>query len=160
LPDLVIRPVAPGEGRRLRELRLRALAADPRSAFHSRRTEAGWPQAYWDEWAAGRDRVMFVVVRDGEWLGMAGCVLRDRTLDATGMWVDPVVRGQRLGERLIDAIVGWGRDHGANRMEFAVTETNEVAIALYRRLGFRSTGRRRALDSYPDLTGMFMARPL
>jgi ribosomal protein S18 acetylase RimI-like enzyme len=160
LPDLVIRLVAPGEGPRLRDLRLRALLADPQSSFYSHETEAGWPAAYWDEWAAGVDRVMFVAVRDDDWLAMAGCVLRDRTLDATGMWVDPVVRGQRLGELLIDAIVAWGRDRGADRMEFAVTETNTVAIALYRRLGFRPTGRRRALDSHPELTGMFMARAL
>lgn len=160
MSDLVIRAVAPGEGPLLRELRLRALAADPQAAFYDRETEAGWPAAYWDEWAAGVDRVMFVAVRGDEWVAMAGCVLRGRTLDATGMWVDPAVRGQRLGELLIDEIVAWGRDRRANRMEFAVTETNAVAIALYTRLGFRPTGKRRALESHPELTGMFMARSL
>jgi GNAT superfamily N-acetyltransferase len=158
--ELVIRAVAPSEGPLLRELRLRALAADPQAAFYDRETEAGWPAEHWDEWAAGDGRVMFVAERGAEWLAMAGCVLRGRTLDATGMWVDPVARGQRIGERLINAIVAWGRDRGADRMEFAVTETNAVAIALYRRLGFEPTGKRRRLDSHPELTGMFMARAL
>lgn len=157
---LVIKAVGPGEGPRLRELRLRALAADPEAAFYDRDTEAAWPAAYWDEWAAGEDRVMFVAVQGEAWLAMAGCVLRGRTLDATGMWVDPAVRGHRLGERLIDAIVAWGRERDADRMEFAVTETNAVAIALYSRLGFRPTGKRRSLESHPELTGMFMAREL
>jgi ribosomal protein S18 acetylase RimI-like enzyme len=160
MPEPLIRPVATGEGPRLRALRLRAVEADPQASYFGRATEAELPAEHWECWAAGTDRVMFVAVDRDDWVAMAGCVLRDGTLDATGMWVDPGYRGRRLGERLIDAIVSWGRQHGAGRMEFAVTETNAVAIALYTRLGFRPTGRRRTLESNPDLTGMFMAREL
>jgi ribosomal protein S18 acetylase RimI-like enzyme len=146
-----IRPLRAGEGPRLRELRLRAIQDAPHAFFHPADVEEALPPAHWEDWATGdkpgRDRVMFVAVADGEWLGMAGCVLRadsSGTLDATGMWVAPGARGQNLGARLVDEIVAWGRERGAVRMEFAVTETNEIAIALYRRLGFTPTGRRRA----------------
>jgi len=161
-----IRAVRPGEGARLRELRLRAVGEAPHAYFHSLDGETQTPVSYWEDWAtggAGGDRVMFVAVEDGSWHAMAGCVLRadgSGTLDATGMWVAPEARGRRLGELLVEAIVAWGRERGATRMEFAVTETNEVAIALYRRLGFTPTGRRRALASNPALVGMFMAKPL
>lgn len=160
MPELMIRPVAPGEGPRLRALRLRAIEADPQAAYFGVATEAALPAEHWDAWAAGVDRVMFVAVDGPAWIAMAGCILRAATLDATGMWVDPAYRGRRLGERLIDAILDWGRARDATRMEFAVTETNAVAITLYTRLGFRPTGRRRALESDPELTGMFMAREL
>lgn len=106
---------------------------------------------------------MFVVESGPEWLGMAGCSLRadgSGVLDATGMWVAPSARGRGLGERLIEAIVAWGRARGASTMEFAVTESNAVAITLYERLGFRPTGKRRPLASDPTLTGVFMAKAI
>ncbi|HEY3260035.1 MAG TPA: GNAT family N-acetyltransferase [Pseudonocardiaceae bacterium] len=164
-----IRPLRAGEGAKLRELRLRALRDAPHAFFHSLDTERAVPAEEWERWADDpeHDRIMFVAVdgdsKDGEWLGMAGCSLRGDsagTLDATGMWVTPGARGRNIGERLIEAIVAWGRGRGAHVMEFAVTETNDVAIALYRRMGFAPTGRRRALASDPRLVGMFMAKGL
>lgn len=161
-----IRPLRAGEGAKLRELRLRAVSDAPQAFFHSLAAEQAIPPQDWERWADDpeHDRIMFVAVTDdGEWLGMAGCSLRGDdagTLDATGMWVAPQARGRNLGERLIEAIVAWGRARGARVMEFAVTETNDVAIELYRRVGFVPTGRRRALDSNPRLVGMFMTMSL
>lgn len=162
-----IRPVAPGEGALLREFRLRAVRDAPEAFYFPLAAEEQLTADHWERWATGgadtADRVMFVAVAGGEWLGMAGCSLRaddSDVLDATGMWVTPSARGQRIGELLIDAIVAWGRNRDAVRMEFAVTESNAVAIRLYRRLGFEPTGRRRRLESNPDRTGMFMARAL
>jgi GNAT superfamily N-acetyltransferase len=161
-----IRPLRAGEGAKLRELRLRAVRDAPQAFLHSLAAEQAIPANNWERWADDpeHDRIMFVAVADdGDWLGMAGCSLRGDdagTLDATGMWVAPQARGHNLGERLIEAIVAWGRARGAHVMEFAVTETNEVAIALYSRMGFAPTGRRRALKSNPQLVGMFMAMSL
>lgn len=152
----------PGEGARLREFRLRALRDAPQAYFWPLAAEEQLPPDHWESWTGG-DRVMFVATRKDTWLAMAGCSLRadgSDALDATGMWVDPLVRGQRLGERLIDEIVIWGRERGAVRMDFAVTENNTVALALYRRLGFEPTGKRRALVSAPELVGIFMSRRL
>jgi len=158
-----IRPVRTGEGARLRELRLQAIRNAPEAFFFPLDTEANLTAADWERWAGAEDRVMFVAVEYGRWLGMAGCALRpdgSGTLDATGMWVTPAARGRRLGELLIDEIVEWGRHRGATVMEFAVTESNTFAIGLYRRLGFTPTGRRRRLASNPQLAGIFMARAI
>lgn len=162
-----IRAVARGEGALLREFRLRAVRDAPEAFYLPRDAEEKVTVDVWEQWATNgaetADRVMFVAVESGDWLGMAGCSLRaddSGVLDATGMWVVPAARGRGLGELLIDAIVDWGRHRGAVRMEFAVTESNTVAIRLYRRLGFEPTGRRRRLESNPDLTGMFMTRAL
>lgn len=158
-----VRPLRPGEGTRFRELRLRAIADAPHAFFWSAETERSFTADHWESWATGDDRVMFVAEEAGDWLGAAGCSLRadgSGALDATGMWVAPAARGRHLGERLIDEIITWGRAHGATRMEFAVTETNTHALALYRRLGFTPTGGRRPLQADPTLTGMFMAKPI
>jgi ribosomal protein S18 acetylase RimI-like enzyme len=160
-----IRALRRGEGARLRELRLRALRDAPQAFFWSLETEERTTAQDWEAWAddSAHDRIMFVAVEDGEWLGVAGCSLRGDeagTLDATGMWVAPHARGRNLGERLIEVVMEWGRARGARTMEFAVTETNDAAIALYRRVGFAPTGRRRTLESNPHLVGMFMAKSL
>ncbi|WP_291413016.1 GNAT family N-acetyltransferase [Actinophytocola sp.] len=162
-----IRPVAHGEGTLLREFRLRAVRDAPEAFYLPLDEEEKATVDVWERWATSgaetADRVMFVAAEIGDWLGMAGCSLRSDgsgVLDATGMWVVPTARGRGLGELLIDAIVDWGRHRGAVRMEFAVTESNAVAIRLYRRLGFEPTGRRRRLESNSGLTGMFMTRAL
>jgi ribosomal protein S18 acetylase RimI-like enzyme len=154
-----IRPVRPGEGARLRDFRLRALNDAPHAFYWPIEVEESVSVEEWERWAAP-DRVMFVVEEGSAWLGMAGCILRDAVLDATGMWVVPPARGRSFGELLIDEIIAWGLERGATSMRFAVTETNTPAIALYTRLGFRPTGERRALASDPSLTGIFMAKPI
>lgn len=157
-----VRPLCPGEGARLRSFRLRALRDSPHAFFWPREAEERFPPEYWEAWTT-EGRAMFVAEEDGRWLGMAGCTLRQdgsRVLEGTGMWVEPHARGRRLGELLIAAIMTWGRQYDAVRMEFAVTETNVTAIALYRRLGFEPTGRRRTLASDPSQVGIFMSAPL
>jgi hypothetical protein len=53
-----------------------------------------------------------------------------------------------------------GAGVGAVRLELAVAENNEAAMALYRGLGFVPTGERRSMASDPTRAGIFMVRPL
>ena len=56
------------------------------------------------------------------------------------MWVSPEVRGQGVGEALIDAVVEWARVSGARRVLLDVGDHNQPAIALYARKGFEPNG--------------------
>ena len=56
------------------------------------------------------------------------------------MWVDPSARGQKVGEKLIDAIVSWARARGVSRLLLEVADDNAPAVALYDRRGFEPTG--------------------
>ena len=62
------------------------------------------------------------------------------------MWVAPEVRGQGVGEALIDAVLGWARVGGARRLLLDVGDHNQPAIALYARKGFEPNG---TTSSYP-----------
>ena len=54
-----------------------------------------------------------------------------------GMWVCPTVRGQNLGERLAQAVIGWaGQFESVSRVKLEVNSRNRPAILLYERLGF------------------------
>jgi len=59
--------------------------------------------------------------------------------------------GDVITHALIDAVLRWSRDHGAQSVELWVTVTNEAARRLYLRSGFRETGVRQALPSDPSI---------
>ena len=61
----------------------------------------------------------------------------------------PDARGRGVGRRLGEHVVAWHREQGYRAIQFnAVVETNTVAVALWRSLGFRVVGTvPRAFDS-------------
>ena len=158
-----IRPVRRNEAAALRELRLRALGEAPGSFFSSVDSERDLPMASWEEWTASEDRVMFVAVQNGEWIGMAGALLpadKPGTASLRWLWVAPVARGRGLARRLQQARTEWARVRGAVRLELAVAKNNEAVLELWCKLGFTPTGERRTMASDPTRTGVFLARPL
>jgi ribosomal protein S18 acetylase RimI-like enzyme len=88
----------------------------------------------------------------------------------TGSWVglsavevDPAMRRQGLGSAVVEALLGWGADHGARSAYLQALADNNAAQALYARYGFRthhsyrylrppSTGRAPARDTPKDPT--------
>jgi len=50
--------------------------------------------------------------------------------------VTPAARGSGAGQRMIGALLHWGRSHGAHTAYLQVRKTNVKAHALYERLGF------------------------
>lgn len=55
--------------------------------------------------------------------------------------VAPELRGLGLGRRLVARLMDWGRQQGASRAYLQCRETNEVAVPLYRSLGFATAYR-------------------
>jgi ribosomal protein S18 acetylase RimI-like enzyme len=136
-----VRPLHEGEGPRLRELRLRALADAPDAFGRSFEEDAAHDDAWWAQLAA-EGRVQ--VAEDGGRLaGMAGGRLcEDGSAELWGMWVEPAARGTGVAERLVEAVAAWARERGASRVELQVAQPDGAAARLYRRLGFADTGRR------------------
>ncbi|MCY3738699.1 MAG: GNAT family N-acetyltransferase [Gemmatimonadaceae bacterium] len=146
-----IRRLGAHEGPRLRAIRLRALAEAP-DAFGSTHDEAeARPPDSWD--AQLREIPTFVAVVDGEDVGIVRGARDDSHADAAwliSMWVAPEVRGQGVGEALIDAVVGWARASGAGRLLLDVGDHNRPAIALYARMGFQPNGTTGSLPAPRD----------
>jgi ribosomal protein S18 acetylase RimI-like enzyme len=59
-----------------------------------------------------------------------------------GMLVDRDWRGRGVGSALLQAAIGWAREHRLHKLCLEVFVHNAAAIALYRKTGFVEEGRR------------------
>ncbi|HWN55295.1 MAG TPA: GNAT family N-acetyltransferase [Verrucomicrobiae bacterium] len=167
---LEVRRIRAHEGPQLRPLRLHALADAPTAFGSTLAREEAFPESVWHERAArgasGGDGVTFIAEHDGQWVGLATGLVEDPE-DAkgsgpvlVGMFVDRGKRRCGVGVALVEAVASWARERGAARLALWVTSSNEPAIALYRRCGFRPTGDTKPLAHTPTLTELRMVRVL
>lgn len=150
--EFTVRPAAEGDRRSLAELF--AAVAEERDGIASEppvdvaRLAANWRLdgtivADADGAIAGEIRI------DPSWMGFGDI----------GMMVAAGWRARGVGTALVEAAIGWGRDHGLHKLALGVFPHNHAAIALYRKCGFVEEGRlvrhvRRANGEIWDLIEM------
>jgi GNAT superfamily N-acetyltransferase len=159
---ITVRAVRAGEGPRLRELRMCAMADTPEAFGSTPRHEEQLADEHWSALADGGDETgVYVAVDHEEWIGMAAGRWFERErgiVQLWGMWVEPTRRGERIGERLVGSVRGWATTHGARFMRLGVVEQSP-AISFYERLGFVLTGETKPLVRDPSVLAVYMARP-
>ena len=162
-----IRRIRADEWQRLRAFRLHALADAPMAFGSTLAQEQEFADDVWRDRAAGSaagiDRVTFVAEREDHWLGMATGLLGgpdDSFAMLVGMFVDGAARRHRLGVDLVENVARWVQDRGREKLILWVTSSNEAAVGLYRRCGFRPTGATKPLPHTPHLIELEMVRDL
>ena len=167
MPNVEIRRIDRSEWPALRELRLRALIDSPDAFGSTHDQETSDPEAAWRDWAAdgakGGTGFTAIAVGDGGWVGMAvGAPHLEHPgeLGLFGTWVDPSVRGEGIGRRLVDAVVAWARTAGFPTIRLRVTTSNLAGIRLYERCRFLDEGDRTPLREGSDVVTMSMTRSL
>jgi ribosomal protein S18 acetylase RimI-like enzyme len=71
-----------------------------------------------------------------------GMAVIDRDLmEIQSIAVDATCRGRGLGRKIVESLMAWGRDRGAETAILSVAATNAPAIRLYAGLGFSTFGR-------------------
>jgi len=92
----------------------------------------------------GRDGICLVAELDGEVIAcLAGLILvapEERPAKRTRLeklFVKEEFRGKGIGAALVEAFVKWSRENGVERVFVRTYATNESAIHLYERFGFR-----------------------
>ncbi|WP_329134772.1 GNAT family N-acetyltransferase [Streptomyces sp. NBC_01476] len=141
-----VRPAAPAEWERSRDLRLASLQ-DPVASVAFARSyaeEAALSDEHWRRRASGVGAQQFVAVAagdpDAEWAGMAVVVIeRDDYLSINAVYLRPEARGTGLADELFEAAVAWSWER-ADRLHLWVHEKNPRAEAFYCRRGFVRTG--------------------
>jgi ribosomal protein S18 acetylase RimI-like enzyme len=140
-----LRALAPDDWPVWRELRLAALAEAP-YAFGSRLQDWQGDGDVEQRWRARLSiprSYHVVAVVDGQPVGMASGMPADEegVVELWSMWVSPGQRGRDVGNHLVRAVERWAGRVRARQLRLAVAQGNDSAIALYRRHGFRDTGR-------------------
>ena len=144
-----VRRLGAGEADLLRDLRLRALGDAPMAFGSTLAREEGYEPETWERWAAdsasGERQAIFIAEPQA---GMASGVIDDEDSALAhlyAMWVAPQARGTGAGKALVEAVVAWAADRGAERLTTSVTEGNAAAATLYAAAGFADSGRREPL---------------
>lgn len=123
---ITVRAVRAGEGPRLRELRMRAMADVPNVFGSTPEHEEQLPEQHWSALADGGEEAgVYVAIDEQEWIGMAAGRWFERErgiVQLWGTWVEPGRRGERIGERLVGSVRRWATTHGARFVRLGVIE--------------------------------------
>jgi GNAT superfamily N-acetyltransferase len=161
--SIVIRQATPPDWAVVRAVRLQALGDAP-TAFASRlEDERDRPESAWRERLASPATATFLAADEDDAVGIVAVFVLpedDTCTHLVSMWVTPERRGSGIASTLVDRVVGWSWDHGAQLVELWVTETNEAARRLYRRAGFVESGKRQPLPSDPSIEEIHMTLDL
>jgi GNAT superfamily N-acetyltransferase len=131
----------PTAWQRLRCLRLRALDDAPDAFGASAATERDQGDGAWRRLAGLGP--WWLAVHDDEDVGLVAGGRHEghpASRWVYSMWLDPAWRGRGLAEDLLDAVVGWARDDGADHLGLDVTDRVPRARRCYERYGFVATG--------------------
>jgi ribosomal protein S18 acetylase RimI-like enzyme len=135
----LIRQLDPGDWKRLRDARLRALASDPDAFLVTLEEARKFPDERWRERAEQSDsNVTFVYEREGAFDGLVGAFVGDdgASVHLVGMWVAPDLRGSGVAGQLVERVVAWSRSRGCSRVVLSVEGNNARAARLYEKCGF------------------------
>jgi ribosomal protein S18 acetylase RimI-like enzyme len=138
-----------------RELRLRALAADPMAFGSTYHRESEYEHARWDDLVrrgaeSPTEATWVSEFKDGSFVGMIGAFHAEQVFHVWGMWVDPEYRGRGVGGRLLDALLAWVRTADLfAEVRLSVAPTQVPALRLYRSRGFTPTGTVELLEHTP-----------
>lgn len=138
-----IERMAPGQWRRVRAVRLRALRDAPDAFWTTPAQEQSRTAASWRAQLGRDDRATFIATLGGADVGIAvGAPHHDDATDAGvyAVWVAPPARGRGVGGALLSAVIDWAAGRGFARLRLDVADDNRHAVALYERFGFMPTG--------------------
>ncbi len=165
---IAVRRIRSYETEAWRATRLAALKDAPDAFGPTYEETLARPVTYWSDRvrdAATGDRfAVFAGVCDQEWVALAGAGSSasdpEGTVHLGSIWIAPEARGRAVLPRLLDAAYDWAVAAGARRIALDVTETNERAIAIYERYGYRLTGTRQPLRPGSHLNELRMTMNL
>jgi len=111
------------------------------------------PRVFFDELSMDNRRYVVIESSTGV-VGYGGLLIIEQDAHITTLAVAPDVRGQRLGVRLMLALVDVALENRARHLTLEVRVSNTSAQGLYERFGFEPVGRRK--NYYVDEDALVM----
>jgi GNAT superfamily N-acetyltransferase len=124
----------------LRDLRVAAMTDAPAAFASTLQREHARTVDDWRRWfSPGVTFLWFDEADAGGGLVAAVVEAASGSAELASMWVRPDLRGQGVGDALMEAVVEWAQGQGLS-LRLRVVEDNAPAVALYLRHGFQPTG--------------------
>lgn len=101
------------------------------------------PRVFFDELSMDNREYLVITNGDKRIIGYGGLLVIDEDAHITTLAVAPEARGQRLGKRLMLALVDQALGAGARHLTLEVRLSNSSAQGLYELFGFAPVGRRK-----------------
>jgi GNAT superfamily N-acetyltransferase len=165
--SIEIRRIRAGDAPVLKRLRISALTDRPDAFGSTLERELAFDDDLWDERASeasgGSLRSVFLAWSGDEAVGIVGGMRESHdaaAVEIVSMWTSPSARRLGIGRRLVEAVVDWATDAGAERIELWVTRGNDSAQRLYETLDFVVTDEHQPLPSDPCKEEVRMTRPI
>ena len=113
-------------------------------------TREAWKrQAFYD--AAGSEHAICLCAKDGDTVvGYLVCYVAADQSELPMIAVAPKARHRGVGESLLKRLIELLGLQGVATLYLEVRESNEAAIAMYEKAGFRQTGKRKAFYQEPE----------
>lgn len=150
MSGVIIRRVTKADAEPLFALRLESLQSNPEAFGNTyEETIANWTA---ESYGASRipdaesDNAIFCAELAGEWVGMMGFLRASRlktkhSADIWGVYVRSTVRGQKIGKKLLSAILDHAKQcDDLTIVTLSVITDNQAAIKLYQSAGFTTWG--------------------
>lgn len=117
-----------------------------------------WSQAALEEELTNPSAVFLVAREENRILGYAGmhCAFEECYVDNVAVF--PEFRRRGAASALIGALEEAAKTRGGEFLSLEVRPSNEGAVALYMKLGFREEGRRRGFYSDPLEDGLILTK--
>lgn len=160
--SIIIRKLQPHESEIYREVRLACLKNVPQFFGSTYEEEILNPSLFFETHIEtnSSDHVMFGAFDDERLIGITGFNRMARKRDShrgelVQVYVEPDYRGQNLGENLLRYVLDYAFAlDGIEQVQLSVIASNQTAIKLYEKLGFKGFGVQpkyfKVGDSYMD----------
>ena len=115
-----------------------------------------WSEKSFSECSSNPSDIYLAVRCDGVLTGYCGmwCVAGEGQI--TNVCVHPDYRKQGIAFNMLSRLIAEGKEKGCSAFTLEVRVSNESAIRLYEKLGFKSAGIRKKFYSHPDEDAMIM----
>jgi ribosomal-protein-alanine N-acetyltransferase len=126
----------------MRITRATAIEAPGMASAHAQSFDQPWTEDNFEDLLEG-DGVFGFLAADEDPMGVILCRIAAGEMEVLTLGVAGWARRQGVGEALMTAALGIGRQAGATEAFLEVDVANAAAIALYERLGFERAGLRK-----------------
>jgi GNAT superfamily N-acetyltransferase len=138
----MVRRMREDDWAQVREIRLVALQDSPTAFASTYQREVAFDEATWR--SRTRTAAWFLAYDGTRAVGLVAGIHEEGApageRHVVSFWVAPERRGRGVAGALLDTVIDWAREQGADVVTLWVVDGNDPAIRLYVRHGFQATG--------------------